>query len=378
MRERPRARTVVLTAGTVAAALPFVVLGLQSVAGQEVPLLVVAGLAVTAGVLALWPIKLRPDLELSPAEVAIFAALLFTPAGCASLVAAGARVGARIASPRSPIRAVRDVAAAVAAAGFASLLYVEMVDTLGRTLGPRASIAASVLAAALYLALLIVQIAAWRVVHGRSDLPALGPLASPTGRTHVLWLVGSVVAFEIVRIEPLFLVPILPLIALSYAEIRSRFAAERRGQLLQTAVDVSHAVGSTLDTLQVFRAVYAHVRSVLAADAFFVALANDDRTQLSYRFLVDESRELEPTARALEGTLPMRRLWRLAVRLNGRRAGPLTLNDVLIAHDDPATMSRYRLKIGARQGPQKSSGLWGVTAAGLRSARSATGSNRLS
>jgi len=50
MRERPRARTVVLTAGTVAAALPFVVLGLQSVAGQEVPLLVVAGLAVTAGV----------------------------------------------------------------------------------------------------------------------------------------------------------------------------------------------------------------------------------------------------------------------------------------------------------------------------------------
>ena len=84
-----------------------------------------------------------------------------------------------------------------------------------------------------------------------------------------------------------------------------------------------------------------------------------------------------PGWRAGEGTLPMRRLWRLAVRLNGRRAGLLALNDVLIAHEDPATMSRYRLKIGARQEPQKSSGLWVATAAGSSSAILAAGGKRL-
>ncbi len=81
--------------------------------------------------------------------------------------------------------------------------------------------------------------------------------------------------------------------------------------------------------------------------------------------------------RALEGTLPIRRLWRLAMTLNGRRIGPLALNDVLIAHDDPATMSRYRVKIGARAEPQKSSGLWVATAAGSSSAILAAGGKRL-
>lgn len=81
---------------------------------------------------------------------------------------------------------------------------------------------------------------------------------------------------------------------------------------------------------------------------------------------------------ALQGTLEEACLHRLQVRLNGRPVGPPVLNDVLIAHDDPATMSRYRLTIGAVREFQKSSGLWVATAAGSSSATLAAGGRRLS
>ena len=81
---------------------------------------------------------------------------------------------------------------------------------------------------------------------------------------------------------------------------------------------------------------------------------------------------------ALKGRLPELSLCRLQVRLNGRRLPQRALNDVLVVHDDPATMSRYRLRIGAREETQKSSGLWVSTAAGSSSAVLAAGGVRLS
>lgn len=92
---------------------------------------------------------------------------------------------------------------------------------------------------------------------------------------------------------------------------------------------------------------------------------------------------------ALAGHLPVRRLSRLQATLNGRPLWPLVLNDVLIAHRDPATMSRYRLAVGAHRAPptvsapggageeQKSSGVWVATAAGSSSAILAAGGRRL-
>jgi NAD+ kinase len=81
--------------------------------------------------------------------------------------------------------------------------------------------------------------------------------------------------------------------------------------------------------------------------------------------------------RALAGKLPALRLYRLQVALNGKRMRPLALNDVLLAHDDPATMTRYRLRIGSREEAQKSSGLWIATAAGSSSAVLAAGGRQL-
>lgn len=80
---------------------------------------------------------------------------------------------------------------------------------------------------------------------------------------------------------------------------------------------------------------------------------------------------------ALRGRLPSLLLRRLELALNGRRIPHRALNDVLLAHEDPATMSRYRLRIGGREELQKSSGMWVATAAGSSSAVLAAGGKRL-
>ncbi|MDP3723459.1 MAG: NAD(+)/NADH kinase, partial [Candidatus Omnitrophota bacterium] len=77
------------------------------------------------------------------------------------------------------------------------------------------------------------------------------------------------------------------------------------------------------------------------------------------------------------GRLPALRLYRLQLRLNGKRLPQEAINDVLVAHDDPATMTRYRLGIGRRVETHKSSGLWVATAAGSSSAVMAAGGVRL-
>lgn len=81
---------------------------------------------------------------------------------------------------------------------------------------------------------------------------------------------------------------------------------------------------------------------------------------------------------ALDHRLPELRLPRLQLVLNNRPVPQRGVNDVLIAHEDPATMSRYRLRIGSRVEFQKSSGLWIATAAGSSSAVLAAGGTRLS
>lgn len=81
--------------------------------------------------------------------------------------------------------------------------------------------------------------------------------------------------------------------------------------------------------------------------------------------------------RALQRTLPELRLYRLQLTLNGKQLPQRALNDVLVVHDHPATMSRYRLQIGSRAELQKSSGLWVSTAAGSSSAVLAAGGVRL-
>jgi len=76
-------------------------------------------------------------------------------------------------------------------------------------------------------------------------------------------------------------------------------------------------------------------------------------------------------ARIAKGTLLPQAVSRVEVELGDKRLPP-ALNDVLIAHEQPAATSRYRLRLGRRAEEHRSSGLWVATptgsTAGIRSA----------
>ncbi|MFP5288683.1 MAG: hypothetical protein ACLGI9_23300, partial [Thermoanaerobaculia bacterium] len=76
-------------------------------------------------------------------------------------------------------------------------------------------------------------------------------------------------------------------------------------------------------------------------------------------------------ARIANGDLLPQPVARIEVELDGKILAP-ALNDVLLAHEQPAATSRYRLHLGRRAEEHRSSGLWVATAvgstAGIRSA----------
>jgi NAD+ kinase len=77
--------------------------------------------------------------------------------------------------------------------------------------------------------------------------------------------------------------------------------------------------------------------------------------------------------RAVEGSLPIQRLNRMEVRVDGRVVTNRALNDVLFCHECPATTSRYEIRLDGRAEQQMSSGIWIATAAGSTAAIRAAG-----
>ncbi len=81
---------------------------------------------------------------------------------------------------------------------------------------------------------------------------------------------------------------------------------------------------------------------------------------------------------ALAGRLSATRLNRMSVEINGQARPELALNDVLVAHRSPASLSRLSLSVdGGRPEIQRSSGLWVSTAAGSTAAIRAAGGRRM-
>lgn len=60
----------------------------------------------------------------------------------------------------------------------------------------------------------------------------------------------------------------------------------------------------------------------------------------------------------LAGELGPERLMRLELFLNGKALPELVLNEVLVAHSNPAGTSRYIVKIDGKEEEQRSSGIW--------------------
>jgi NAD+ kinase len=95
------------------------------------------------------------------------------------------------------------------------------------------------------------------------------------------------------------------------------------------------------------------------------------RSSVGYTTLARRANVARTLARIASGDLQPQPVARIEVELEGKLLPP-ALNDVLLAHEQPAATSRYRLRLGRRAEEHRSSGLWVATAvgstAGIRSA----------
>jgi len=112
-------------------------------------------------------------------------------------------------------------------------------------------------------------------------------------------------------------------------------------------------------------------------DTPILGINSDPANSLGLWTCADRSTFREPLERALAGKLRACRIHRLSVAINGKPVRELAFNDVLIAHKNPAAMTRYRLSIGARAEEQRSSGLWTSSAAGSTAGIRSAGGHRM-
>src|SRR5207245_10204828 len=287
-------------------AAPVLALGIQDVLNDEPPGIVAFYLWALCVLLSVRPVRIAPNVELAARAVAVRAGVVLLPPGELALVAAAARLVIDIASRKSLVRIMRNVAAQAISAGTAAMVFQLTLDSMAnRVTGALGEvILAGSLAPFTLVVLDLGQILALQLMLGTERLSRQTfSWVVRTARAQLLWGFASVISIEIVLIQPWFLVPGIPLFVLGYLDIRARFHAERRARLLATLVEVGHAVGSSLDPTEVFRIVYQQVAAVMDADNFFVATIGADAQTVRYRFLVDGGKELEPMDRAKEGTL---------------------------------------------------------------------------
>lgn len=300
---RNRAATTGLIAVTAIVALPFLALGIVGAVLAPEQLWLVGGLYAAAVVLATRPIKIHPDADLSPSDVAIIAGVILLPPGTVALVAGLARLTNDVVGRKRPEQVIRNAAAVAVSSGVASLTYALMWRLFAARMDLSASIPAAAAAVAALVTVDIGQLYLLLVALRGPSMDRGWRWLLRTGRAQLLWGLAAVIALEVILVEPVFLIPGVPLFVVGYLDIRARFVAERRARLLSTLVEVGHAVGMSFDTNEVFRAVYAQVHAVIESDAFFVGIVDPARAVVSYRFLVDADQELPGEERPARGTL---------------------------------------------------------------------------
>ncbi|MDQ2952638.1 MAG: GAF domain-containing protein, partial [Chloroflexota bacterium] len=304
MKRLPRAVLLLISVSVVLAS-PFIGMGLRDVlseAARPELILLLLGLAF---ILSLRPIRVQPNTELSPSDVAVLVGIVFLTPGSVALVAAGARILTDLVTRKRPIQIARNAAAVAIATGTAAAIY-RLV--LGQTAGLADAAASTILAGVLAVVALVgvdigqiflLQLALRSIGFDRSAWSWIGR----TMRAQLLWSLAAVISIQVVLIEPWFLVPGIPLFVMGYLDIRARFAAERRARLLAVLVEVGHAVGMSLDPVTVFREVFAQVKKTLDVDAFYVAIGDRERGMLSFRYLYENGHEMEPEESPMKDTL---------------------------------------------------------------------------
>jgi NAD+ kinase len=87
------------------------------------------------------------------------------------------------------------------------------------------------------------------------------------------------------------------------------------------------------------------------------------RSSVGYLTLVRRATLAHVLGRIVSGDLQPQPVARIEVEIEGKQLPP-ALNDVLLAHEQPAATSRYRLQLGRRAEDHRSSGLWVASPAG--------------
>src|SRR6184192_4604920 len=114
---------------TCLAAIPFIALGLEDALGVDAPATPVAFyIWALCVLLSFRPVRIAPNVELSASEVAVLAGVVLLPPGELALVAAAARLVIDIASRKSLVRIMRNVAAQAISAGTATLRMIRTSD----------------------------------------------------------------------------------------------------------------------------------------------------------------------------------------------------------------------------------------------------------
>lgn len=105
--------------------------------------------------------------------------------------------------------------------------------------------------------------------------------------------------------------------------------------------------------------------------AWMLGVNSAPRSSVGHLTFTRKSSLARDLSRIAEGTLVPQPVSRLEIEVEGKRLPP-ALNDVLVAHAQPAATSRYRIRLGRQAEDHRSSGLWVSTptgsTAGIRSA----------
>jgi len=112
-------------------------------------------------------------------------------------------------------------------------------------------------------------------------------------------------------------------------------------------------------------------------DTPIIGINSDPANSLGLWTCADRTNFRDPLERALARQVRPTRIYRMAIAINGKAVRESAFNDVLIAHRNPAAMTRYRLGIGAAQEDHRSSGVWVSTAAGSTAGIRSAGGRRM-
>lgn len=101
----------------------------------------------------------------------------------------------------------------------------------------------------------------------------------------------------------------------------------------------------------------------VAGDTLLLGVNSAPRSSVGYLTFVRRATLAHVLGRIANGHLKPQAVARIEAELEGERLAP-ALNDILIAHEQPAATSRYRVQLGRRAEDHRSSGLWISSAAG--------------